>query len=53
MRPTNENSLGDVIKDMLRKYELENGLWNAKIRDAWDKCVAKPIVQRTVSLRFM
>ena len=53
MRPTNEKSLGDVIKDMLRKYELENGLWNAKIRDAWDKCVAKPIVQRTVSLRFM
>lgn len=53
MRPTNENSLGDVIKDMLRKYELENGLWNEKIKEAWDKCVAKPIVQRTVSMKFM
>ncbi|MBK7964222.1 MAG: DUF721 domain-containing protein [Bacteroidetes bacterium] len=53
MRPTNESSLGDVIKDMLRKYELENGLWNEKIRDAWDKCVAQPIVQRTLSMKFM
>lgn len=53
MRPTNENLLGDVIKDMLRKYELENGLWNEKIKEAWDKCVAKPIVQRTVSMKFM
>ncbi|MFN0187683.1 MAG: DUF721 domain-containing protein [Bacteroidia bacterium] len=53
MRPTNENSLGDVIKEMLRKYELENGLWNTKIRDAWDKCVANPIVQRTLSMKFM
>jgi hypothetical protein len=53
MRPTNENSLGDVLKDMLRKYELENGLWNEKIREAWDKCVSKPIVQRTVNMKFM
>jgi Dna[CI] antecedent, DciA len=53
MRPTNENSLGDVIKEMLRKYELENGLWNEKIRVAWDKCVAKPIVQRTISMKFI
>lgn len=53
MRPTNESSLGDVIKDMLRKYELENGLWNEKIKEAWDKCVAKPIAQRTLSIKFI
>lgn len=53
MRPTNESPLGEVIKDMLKKYELENGMWNAKISDAWDKCVAKPIVQRTLSMKFV
>lgn len=52
MRPTNENSLGDVLKEMFRKYHLEDGLWSAKIEYAWGTCIAAPIVQRTNSLVF-
>ncbi len=52
MRPTNENSLGDVIKEMLKKYQLEDGLWSAKIIEAWATCMPAPVIQRTQSLSF-
>jgi len=53
MRPTNESSIGDVIKEMLRKNDLENGLWNTKISEAWGKTIAKPILQRTLKIKFL
>jgi len=53
MRPTNESSIGDVIKEMLRKNDLENGLWNTKISEAWEKTIAKPILQRTLKIKFL
>ena len=33
MRPTNENSLAEVIREMMKKYQLEDGLWSARIVD--------------------
>lgn len=52
MRPGNENSLSEVIQEMIRKYGLEEGLWNSKIRDAWQQCIAPAVVQRTTRLNF-
>lgn len=52
MRPTNENSLGDVIRQMMKKYQLEDGLWSAKIIDAWGKCMLPAVIQRTNSVSF-
>lgn len=52
MRPTNENSLGDVIAEMLKKYHLEDGYWSAKITEAWGKCLSDYIVKRTSSIIF-
>ncbi|MBK7888354.1 MAG: DUF721 domain-containing protein [Bacteroidetes bacterium] len=52
MRPTNENSIGNVITEMLKKYRLEDGLWSAKIEQAWANCLSEYIVQRTTSLVF-
>ncbi len=52
MRPTNENSLGEVIREMMKKYQLEDGLWSARIVDAWGKSMLPAVVQRTNSLQF-
>ncbi len=52
MRPTNENSISEVIAEMLKKYSLEEGLWSAKIHQAWDKSLSEYIVKRTTSLAF-
>ncbi len=52
MRPTNENTLGEVISEMLKRYRLEDGMWSAKIEVAWAKCLSDYIVKNTSSLVF-
>lgn len=52
MRPTNESSLAEVISDMLKKYQLEDGLWSAKIIEAWGNTMLPAVVQRTNALTF-
>ncbi|MBL7924637.1 MAG: DUF721 domain-containing protein [Bacteroidia bacterium] len=52
MRPGNESPISEVIREMLRKYELEDGLWNVRIHEAWAKCIAAPVLQRTVKIHF-
>ncbi|MFN8152979.1 MAG: DUF721 domain-containing protein [Bacteroidia bacterium] len=52
MRPTNENSLGEVIREMMKKYQLEDGLWSARITEAWGSCMLPAVVQRTNSVSY-
>ena len=52
MRPGNETSLSEVIQEMMKKYGLEEGLWNSKIRDAWQDCISPAVVQRTTRLSY-
>ena len=52
MRPGNETSLSEVIQEMMKKYGLEEGLWNSKIMDAWQQCLAPAVVQRTNRLSY-
>ena len=52
MRPTNESSIKEVIREMLKKYELDDGLWSAKIVEAWGNTMLPAVVQRTNSINF-
>jgi hypothetical protein len=52
MRPTNESSIKEVIREMLKKYELDDGLWSAKIVEAWGNSMLPAVVQRTNSINF-
>lgn len=52
MRPTNESSIKDVIREMLKKYQLDDGLWSAKIVEAWGNTMLPAVVQRTNSIHF-
>ncbi len=37
---------------MLKKYELDDGLWSAKIVEAWGNTMLPAVVQRTNSINF-
>jgi hypothetical protein len=37
---------------MLKKYELDDGLWSAKIVEAWGNSMLPAVVQRTNSINF-
>ena len=47
MRSSNEQSLGDVIKQLLETYNLKSGLNEHKLLSAWDKVMGKTISSRT------
>ncbi|MFM9007131.1 MAG: DUF721 domain-containing protein, partial [Bacteroidota bacterium] len=52
MRPTNENPIGDVIRKMMDKYELTEGVLNERINLLWHETVNDAISRRTVYIRF-
>lgn len=37
---------------MFRQYDLEDGLWSAKVEDAWYSHVPEAISKRTLSVKF-
>lgn len=47
MSASNTNSLGDVIRAMLRTYKLETGLKNSRIIASWEKIVGPMIAKHT------
>ncbi len=47
MRSSNEQSLGDVIKQLLETYNLKSGLNEHNLIAAWDKVMGKTISSRT------
>lgn len=52
MRPTNESPLGDVIKEMFRRYDLEEGVLAARAEEAWFTVVPAAFKNRTSTVRF-
>ena len=52
MRQTNENSLKEVIEQLLDLYKLRDRLNEVRIREAWDKVMDASIARRTSSLRI-
>lgn len=52
MRPTNESPLGEVIKEMFRRYDLEDGVLAAKAEESWYAIVPIAIKNRTSSVKF-
>ncbi|MFA8298980.1 MAG: DUF721 domain-containing protein [Hyphomicrobiales bacterium] len=47
MRNTNESSLGDVIKELLKDYRLDNKLKEINIEQSWEDVVGKMISNNT------
>lgn len=37
---------------MMKKYRLEDGLWSARIVEAWGNCMQPAVVQRTNAVQF-
>lgn len=52
MRPTNESPLGEVIKEMFRRYDLEDGVLAAQAEEAWYAIVPSVIKNRTSAVKF-
>lgn len=47
MRKSNESSLGDVIKQMLKSYKLDVRLKEHQIGDSWNRVVGPMIANNT------
>lgn len=52
MRPTNETPLGEVIRRMMEKYELTEGMLNERIQSLWHSTVSEAVSRRTSHIRF-
>lgn len=52
MNNTNENSLGDVIKELMETYRLKDGVFTARLAEIWSKSMDKAIVSRTSSIKI-
>ncbi len=47
MARTNERSLGDIIKDVLKRHGLEDKVTEARIFSLWEKIMGQPIAKYT------
>lgn len=52
MKNTNENSLGDVIKELLDTYRLKDGVFTARLTEIWNKSMDQAIVSRTSNIKI-
>ncbi len=52
MKRSNEQSLGDVIKDLLRNYGLEKRVTQVRIANTWDKVMGKFVAAKTVNVKL-
>jgi predicted nucleic acid-binding Zn ribbon protein len=52
MKNTNENSLGDVIKELLETYRLKDGVNTARLAEIWNKSMDQAIVSRTSNIKI-
>lgn len=50
MSASNTNSLGDVIREMLKTYKLETGIRNSRVISSWEKIVGPMIAKHTKHL---
>jgi len=51
MRKSNENSLQEVIEQLLDQYRLRDKLNEVRIRKAWDDTMGNAISNRTTDIR--
>ena len=51
MARSNEQTLGEVIKELLKVYRLETGIDNTKIINSWERVVGPMIANHTVDLK--
>ena len=52
MKNSNENSLGDVIKELLETYRLKDGVNTARLAEIWSKSMDQAIVSRTLNIKI-
>ena len=50
MRKSNDQTLGEVIQDLIAQYKLEGKLNSIKIIDSWQDVVGEMISQHTKNL---
>lgn len=52
MRKTNEQSIKEVLKDLVETYRLKTKLNQAKVEELWEKMMGKTVTQHTTELRI-
>jgi predicted nucleic acid-binding Zn ribbon protein len=52
-RHTNEQTLGEVIKQLISDFKLDKKLSEARVIDSWEKIVGTMIAKHTVQLRIV
>jgi len=52
MRKSNENSLKEVIEQLLEQYKLRGRLHEVRVREVWEKAMGPAIINRTGSIRL-
>lgn len=52
MRNTNEQSLKEVIAEMMHRQKLKGKLTEVRIRDCWEKVMGPTIAQRTLDIQL-
>jgi len=52
MRKTNEQSIKEVLKDLVETYRLKTKLNQSKVEALWEKMMGKTVTQHTTELRI-
>ncbi|MFZ6052227.1 DUF721 domain-containing protein [Halocola ammonii] len=51
-RDSNQSQLGDVIKDLLKIYKMEDKYNEVEVANAWSDLMGNAIMRKTRELRF-
>lgn len=51
-RKSNEQSLGDVITDLLKVYRLDRRMQELDVHAAWESCMGPVVAKHTLDLRL-
>ena len=52
IRPSNQQSLKEVIEELITAYRLREGLNEVKLRELWELMMGKMIAGKTISLNL-
>lgn len=52
MQRSNEQTLGEVIKQLIETYKLKNGLTESQIIGVWEQTVGSLIARHTTNLKL-
>ncbi len=50
MKNSNEHSLKEVINELLQSYKLQDGIYESRLLNSWEKVVGKMIARHTQNL---